>query len=112
MFSDDDPMNESRVRRRIAADVLPSAIERLKKIIEADGTKDADRISAIKIAIAHTIGPVTSGALGKPAEEMTAAEISARITELRARQAIYAEGAKLIEGAPIDAPPAAGGICE
>jgi hypothetical protein len=112
MFSDDDPMNESRVRRRIAADVLPSAIERLKQIIEADGTKDADRISAIKVAFTHTLGPTAAGRLAKAPEDMTAAELADRIAELRVRQLALAEGAKLIEGAPNDAPPAAGGIFE
>ncbi|WP_423210537.1 hypothetical protein [Paracoccus yeei] len=111
MFSDDDDqMNESRARRRIAVEVLPSAIDHLQKIITAPGTKDADRISAIKVAFTHTLGPAAAGKLAKAPEDMTAEELAVRIAELRARQVARANGAKLIEGAAIAAPPPVTGI--
>lgn len=97
--------DERNPRDRIAAEVLPPAIDELRRIITDPKAKDADKISAIKLAMVHTLGP-SAPRQNKAPEDMTPTELAGRIAELRARQVALADAAKLIDLTPNPVPAA------
>lgn len=98
-------IDERNPRGRMVAELLPPAIDELHRIIMDPKAKDADKISAIKVAMTHTLGPAAPRQNRAP-EDMTAAELADRMAELRVRSAALADAAKMIDLTPMPAPAA------
>ncbi|MFB9222323.1 hypothetical protein [Paracoccus cavernae] len=91
--------NDRNPRDRMMDELVPLSIDGLRNILTDPSAKNADKISAIKVTLLHTLGAGAAGVVKNP-EDMTRQELDDRILELRARQVYLAQGAKLVEHMP------------